>query len=86
MQPELKCSRMRSCTASGSSEGLQIEPQIYGQLHPFATLWETCQGLKCLFKVRHGFPVGRACGSLLPCLTEIDNGLLPHLAAERVMR
>ena len=44
------------------------------------------EGFKRLLKVRHRLPIGRTCQRLCPSLPTVEEHLLPHLAAQGMMR
>ena len=62
-----------------------VEVEIDGLLRPLATLRKMLERVERLLEAGDRLPVGRARHRLLSGLTEIADGLLPHLAPERVV-
>src|SRR5437899_5199288 len=68
--------------SEGKERTAKVQPEIDTLLDGLATLGEMRECLERLLKARDRFPIGRPCGSLRPGLTEVADGLVPHLAPE----
>src|SRR5262249_6578380 len=62
-----------------SKRRAQGEPEIVGLLAGVALLWQMRKGTECLLEGPHGLAVGRPRYSLLPRLSAVYQGLVPHL-------
>src|SRR5262245_57675045 len=60
----------------------KITPEVDGLLTCSALLRQMREGTQCLLKVPHSFAVGRPRQSLLPCLSTVRQGLVPHLPSQ----
>jgi hypothetical protein len=63
----------------------QQQPEIDGLLVRGAVGGEVGESRKPLFKVPHGFPVGRCGDRFVPRLAAVGEGLVPHLAPQGVL-
>ena len=64
----------------------QSEPEINRLLARVARLRQMWQGIERLLEVPHSLAVGRSHHGFLPCLSAVRQGLIPHLAAQGMLR
>ena len=79
------CSVLFACAPAVDLGAAGVEVEVDGLLRPLATLREMLERVERLLEAGGRLPVGRARHRLPSGLTEIADGLLPHLAPERVV-
>src|SRR4029453_8383942 len=64
----------------------QGKAQVDGLFTRVAMVWEMREDTECLLEVLHSLAVGRPHHSLLPRLSAVHQGLVPHFTPQGMMR